>query len=834
MSIDNSQSHDVDLDRTDRLPILEGVTFDPDVEDDAVPMEYTASMPTIKHDFPRPSGVDLPSLAESVRSVEERIARQSADFEALTRAYDKARDAEAAASSRAHALAAEIGALRPAFEAEQDATQAKMAAEHSAAQAKLEAEHAAVRARLESDHSAMRSKLEAELAALRAQFEAERAALRSQFESEQTHARDTDRLLTEKNSAAEQARVRSEEALREVERFQAETVTLRNTLSARDSAIAQALHSLGERDAQLISLQREHAQLVPALEARVEEGTQFATELRTVKSRLEATVAELRTSQAAVATLTARVKSSAVEHSASELELSAARAQASTYLEQLSTREWRRGFDHNLFRELDAEIGSSQDVRGELQAERDRLRHQVADLMAQLAARDDSIAKLKAAAGEDESLLAKQQQDVHQLDRERTELKDHIAAVEAERDRLNAGLAAQHESITALKTTAAADEARHAQYERDLQNLDGARSSLLAQIGALEGERDRLHAEVLTKEAATQAALTAGASEAERIRSTLTAENERIKAALTAENSRISTSLTNENERITSLLTGDAERMKASLTGEVQQIKTSLTAEAERLKALHHSELTRVNVSLAAAEQARADLTAEVEELKSEARARDDEMSVLMAHLQEARRPIQAIEGEVRRLTDDLAAKTLTLEALTEDNRNLRLSIERTKGALEEREFLIRRLERSETNNANVLGRIQTSIERLGTPVGIGGPAAAPVECTAELARVDGQHNTSFTLARRTRIGRAPGCELRIESSSVSRHHALVLLGQRDAVIEDLNSTNGVIVNGRKITRQMLNDGDMVTIGEAQFRFNLQLAPRVLEAPAAE
>ena len=37
--------------------------------------------------------VDLPSLAESVRSVEERIARQGAEYEALSRLYEKARDA---------------------------------------------------------------------------------------------------------------------------------------------------------------------------------------------------------------------------------------------------------------------------------------------------------------------------------------------------------------------------------------------------------------------------------------------------------------------------------------------------------------------------------------------------------------------------------------------------------------------------------------------------------------------------------------------------------------------------------------------------------------------
>jgi hypothetical protein len=33
-----------------------------------------------------------------------------------------------------------------------------------------------------------------------------------------------------------------------------------------------------------------------------------------------------------------------------------------------------------------------------------------------------------------------------------------------------------------------------------------------------------------------------------------------------------------------------------------------------------------------------------------------------------------------------------------------------------------------------------------------------------------------------------------------------------------LNSTNGVQVNGRKITRHLLTDGDVLTVGEIQFR----------------
>ena len=133
-----------------------------------------------------------------------------------------------------------------------------------------------------------------------------------------------------------------------------------------------------------------------------------------------------------------------------------------------------------------------------------------------------------------------------------------------------------------------------------------------------------------------------------------------------------------------------------------------------------------------------------------------------------------------------------SVEQLSEENRNLRTTLERTRGALEEREFLIRRLERSESNNANVLGRMQTSIERLGsTPA----PAAAPSLSTdwlAELVRIDVGHETAYPVGRRTRIGRAPGCELQIDSQSVSRHHALLLKGLRDLIIEDLNSTNGV------------------------------------------
>ena len=202
-------------------------------------------------------------------------------------------------------------------------------------------------------------------------------------------------------------------------------------------------------------------------------------------------------------------------------------------------------------------------------------------------------------------------------------------------------------------------------------------------------------------------------------------------------------------------------------------------------------------------EKAHTELAAHVERLQSEARIRDDENAVLLAHLREARRAVESPAADSRRLTAELAIKTRAAELLNEENRTLRAALEHLRSSLEERDFLIRRLERSETGALELV----------------------PMECTAELVRVDGQHNTSHTLGRRTRIGRAPSCELHIPSTSVSRYHALLHVNSRDVVIEDLNSTNGVLVNGRRISRQLLNDGDLLTIGEAQFRLTVKLAP---------
>lgn len=73
-------------------------------------------------------------------------------------------------------------------------------------------------------------------------------------------------------------------------------------------------------------------------------------------------------------------------------------------------------------------------------------------------------------------------------------------------------------------------------------------------------------------------------------------------------------------------------------------------------------------------------------------------------------------------------------------------------------------------------------------------------------------------------LGRAPDASVRIDSTSVSRRHARIVVSAGRAVLEDLGSKNGTWWRGRRIaTPSELADGDVITIGSAVLTFR---APR--------
>jgi len=70
-------------------------------------------------------------------------------------------------------------------------------------------------------------------------------------------------------------------------------------------------------------------------------------------------------------------------------------------------------------------------------------------------------------------------------------------------------------------------------------------------------------------------------------------------------------------------------------------------------------------------------------------------------------------------------------------------------------------------------------------------------------------------------IGRRNGCDIAVPDSRVSRAHALLVNYFGYPAIVDLLTPNKTLVNDSPVQFQTLKDGDVVTIGDAQFRIRL-------------
>ena len=72
-------------------------------------------------------------------------------------------------------------------------------------------------------------------------------------------------------------------------------------------------------------------------------------------------------------------------------------------------------------------------------------------------------------------------------------------------------------------------------------------------------------------------------------------------------------------------------------------------------------------------------------------------------------------------------------------------------------------------------------------------------------------------------IGRNPTTDITLLDEGISREHALVLFDEdvQGYLIEDLASTNGTKVNGKRVRSATLAEGDEVQVGKTLFRFVL-------------
>lgn len=88
-----------------------------------------------------------------------------------------------------------------------------------------------------------------------------------------------------------------------------------------------------------------------------------------------------------------------------------------------------------------------------------------------------------------------------------------------------------------------------------------------------------------------------------------------------------------------------------------------------------------------------------------------------------------------------------------------------------------------------------------------------------------------YSITRTTwRIGRGKDNEMTLNDNSVSRRHAEIHRDKGDKfTIYDLDSLNGVYVNNEKVSKHILHEGDIIEVGDINFRFTLLSTEYALE-----
>jgi hypothetical protein len=171
------------------------------------------------------------------------------------------------------------------------------------------------------------------------------------------------------------------------------------------------------------------------------------------------------------------------------------------------------------------------------------------------------------------------------------------------------------------------------------------------------------------------------------------------------------------------------------------------------------------------------------------------------------------------------------LEQLDREIRNLRQSNEDLESKLETKSeavnYLLGELARK-TRKIESIGEIEEVIDEIDDRVSehideptIDEPSVYERDRVTRvlIGSIDGQELRFPLFKDRLTIGRTEQNDIQLRASYVSRRHAVIVTDGDKTRVIDWGSKNGVFVNSSRITEHFLANGDTVTIGTADFRY---------------
>lgn len=442
-------------------------------------------------------------------------------------------------------------------------------------------------------------------------------------------------------------------------------------------------------------------------------------------------------------------------------------------LERAQSHAWRRGFWECLWQEQDEKLAELSAQCRRTESEWTRLRSDLDRRSSDLAEREAIIARLRT---QDATQHAALEELGATRARELTEVRAIGETLAVEFKTLEEKHRASLEALSNREAELAAARRAQAELGEKLTRLEGSAAAHSVRAAEAEGLVGPLGEALERQTDAAQRAgelLQARERELSEVRGRVGALEGRLEAALQQLGEQGARSQASEAQRASS---------GASLASEERQRTLEQEAAVQRERVLQlQSELAAARSAVSEAESAR-----------------------------------QSHEKELAQLRETQQREATRTAALEKEQRDLALELERTRGALDERDLQVRRLERYATSSAQVLDRIHADVQRVAAPRAPGGQDS---EYQASLVPMDDDAAPAVPLGRRTVIGREPANDLCIPDSSVSRRHAAITIGPNGAFIEDLRSINGVKLNHRRVGIAQLSDGDLIELGTKAFRF---------------
>ena len=466
---------------------------------------------------------------------------------------------------------------------------------------------------------------------------------------------------------------------------------------------------------------------------------------------------------------------------------------------------------------LEAELGAAMQRQrselGALEQQRD------AALAALVQQRDAALAALREQLAAQASAhgLALQESRTKEADRGRQ--LDELRALKALDD---AALVRSREEIAALARALEDSRAALATAERDSQLASAGQEREIEQLRSGLAELTALAAAQVESLQAAESRRGIWASLLGDAESKHDVQLREAQQAAEARGEELRASLL-QAEAALAATRGDAEALAARLEAERDALQSRLDvnepamrAELELLREERDTLRSR-NATLAEAIE-----RAAVAESNDAALQQAESQQVLQGELRrgaervgELESDLRAAEDQINRLEGELRVKSSRLDEMS------RGGWQTTGGAPDLPSISERRRDEFASRRRGLadVGTTGESVLPSDSAFSGAGAVATADGVTRYFVLMDGDTEIVHVLGRRTTIGRGLDNDVRIDTKFISRHHAVVLAGPNQTVVEDLRSTNGVLVNGRRVTRSVLRDGDIVHVGKTQFRF---------------